>query len=157
MPDGRGEPGPNQAAEKLHFWCFVTVIHRLFRPAMDETGALQFKEDGGSKGLYRLRKNSIRGTGFVRFERARLLACPERSRRMPIKPIKSVGFSPCGMPPELFSSAIKPFSAASLALEGNASFSTPPFLPHNAPRRSKVDIRCRVAPGNFTPRPSRCI
>ena len=27
--------------------------------------------------------------------RARLLACPERSRRMPIKPIKSMGVSPC--------------------------------------------------------------
>src|ERR1017187_4996761 len=26
---------------------------------------------------------------------ARLLACPERSRRMPIKPIKSMVFSPC--------------------------------------------------------------
>src|ERR1017187_6311606 len=45
-------------------------------------------------------------------------ACPERSRRMPIKPIKSVGFSPCGAPSEPFSSAIKPFSAACLALEG---------------------------------------
>src|ERR1035438_10054686 len=49
-------------------------------------------------------------------------ACPERSRRMPIKPIKSMGFSPCGAPPEPFSSAIKPFSAACLAPGGTPEF-----------------------------------
>jgi hypothetical protein len=37
-------------------------------------------------------------TQFLRLcVKARLLACPERSRRMPMKPIKSLGFSPCGM------------------------------------------------------------
>jgi hypothetical protein len=53
-----------QAAKKPHLSGFVTG-HDFSRA--DKANKIN--------GLYRLRKNSIRGTGFVRFERARLQSC----------------------------------------------------------------------------------